>query len=269
MMSDGGLGYARSDEVDDRYMPVEAVGKGGIIELTDRTEVINTAIENAKTEERSWPSVQYLWDGHPILEWFADRAGIFFPENSAPLCKLSRLEEGEVAVLLHGAIPNELGAPVVDSWQVVRVKDGRVSGLETVGRFFDRTRFSGNTSNSGEPDAGFAKLALGSAVDAFQSYLVDVRKQREIEIESGLNVALDRLGAFEARFRTQLVLKFGELPEGEAVKSSSHSRSQRLRESRALEIDQLFEDCSSWYERTRKMVNDPNPYVEIKAVFVG
>ena len=35
MMSDGGLGYARrDDEVDDRYMPVEAVRPGGIIEMT-------------------------------------------------------------------------------------------------------------------------------------------------------------------------------------------------------------------------------------------
>jgi superfamily II DNA or RNA helicase len=270
MKSDGGLGYARSDEVDDRYMPVEAVGKGGLIELTDRTDVINTAIENAKTEERSWPSVQYLWDGHPILEWFADRAGIFFPENSAPLCKLQgRLKEGEVAVLLHGAIPNEIGAPIVDSWRVVYVTHGRVSKLETVGEFLNQTRLSDNTPNSGEPDAGLAATALNPAVDAFQSYLVGVRNKREVEIEAGLSVALDRLSAFEARFRKQLVLKFGEQSQSEAGKTSQQSRSQRLRDSRSLEIDQLFDDWSSWYERTRKMVNDPNPYVEIKAVFVG
>jgi superfamily II DNA or RNA helicase len=67
MMSDGGLGYARDDEVDDRYMPVESVGPGGLVELTDRADVINAAIDQAKTEERSWPTVQYLWDGHPIL----------------------------------------------------------------------------------------------------------------------------------------------------------------------------------------------------------
>ena len=270
MKSDGGLGYARSDEVDDRYMPVEAVGKGGLIELTDRTDVINTAIENAKTEERSWPLVQYLWDGHPILEWFADRAGIFFPENSAPLCKLQgRLKEGEVAVLLHGAIPNETGAPIVDSWRVVFVTHGRVSKLETVGEFLNQTRLSDNTPNSGELDAGLAVSALNPAVDEFQSYLVGVRNKREVEIEAGLSAALDRLSAFEARFRKQLVLKFGEQSQSEAGKTFQQSRSKRLRDSRSLEIDQLFDDWSSWYERTRKMVNDPNPYVEIKAVFVG
>ena len=270
MMSDGGLGYARSNEVDDRYMPVEAVGKGGLIELTDQTEVINTAIDNAKTEERSWPTVQYLWDGHPILDWFSDRAEIFFPENSAPICKFQgRIKEGEVAVLLHGAIPNEIGAPIVDSWRVVYVSEGRVSKQETVGEFLNQTKLSGNTPNNGEPDMRLAEFSLKPAVDAFQSFLVSVRNKREIEIEADLNVALERMSNFEARFRKELVLKFGEQPQSEAEKTSQQSRSQRLRDSRSLEIDQLFDDWSSWYERTRKMVDDPNPYVEIKAVFVG
>ncbi len=179
-------------------MPVEAVGKGSLIELTDRTDVINTAIDNAKTEERSWPSVQYLWDGHPILEWFSDHAGIFFPENSAPLCKLQgHLKKGEVVVLLHGAIPNEIGAPIVDSWRVVYANHGCVSKLETIGKFLNQTRLSDNTPNSGEPNASLAASALNPAVDAFQSYLVGVRNKREVEIEAGLSVALDRLSAFE------------------------------------------------------------------------
>ena len=61
-------------------MPEEAVGAGDQVELTDQAQVINRAIDHAKMQERSWPTVQYLWDGHPILEWFADRASTFFPE---------------------------------------------------------------------------------------------------------------------------------------------------------------------------------------------
>ncbi len=67
MMSDGGLGYGRSGEVDDRYMPVEAVGNGGWIEPTDRTDVINAAIDHAKAEARSWPTGLLL--GMDILSW--------------------------------------------------------------------------------------------------------------------------------------------------------------------------------------------------------
>jgi superfamily II DNA or RNA helicase len=270
MMSDGGLGYARSDEVDDRYMPVEAVGNGGFIELTDRTEVINTAIDYAKTEERSWPTVQYLWDGHPILEWFGDRAEIFFPEHSAPLCGLrGRLAVGEVAVLLHGAIPNALGAPIVDRWAVVSVKGGRATEITSVGDFVARAGLAGNTPNSGDPDLGLARSALALSVDAFQSHLVELRKNREQEIQGSLDKTMELLARFETRFQSQLSMKFENLPEDDANLSATQRRQKTRRDNRAAEIDQLFNDWSSWFERTRRMVNDPNPYVEIKAVFVG
>merc|ERR1711969_490316 len=109
-------------------MPEEAVGPGDRIELTDQAQVINQAIDQAKMQERSWPTVQYLWDGHPILEWFADRASTIFPEHAAPVAYLhGRLEPGEVAVILHGAVPNANGAPVVDRWAVVvRTLDGKL-----------------------------------------------------------------------------------------------------------------------------------------------
>ncbi|MEP4033063.1 SNF2-related protein [Roseibium polysiphoniae] len=270
MMSDGGLGYARTGEVDDRYMPVEAVGKGNLIELTDRNEVINTAIDHAKTEERSWPTVQYLWDGHPILEWFGERAETFFPEHSAALCPLpGRLAAGEVAVLLHGAIPNAHGAPIVDRWGVVTVTDGRVTAQETVADFIRRVDLSGNTPNNGEADVDLATRALAPAVDAFQSHLVDQRKTRAAEIEEDLRITLDRLAGFETRFQQQLRLKFADIPENTESLSGAQKRQQNRREARAAEIDQLFDDWTKWFESTKRMVEDPNPYVDIKAVFTG
>ena len=270
MTSDGGLGYSRTGEVDDRFMPVEAVGKGGIVELTDNTEVIDTAIEHAKTQERSWPDVQYLWDGHPMLNWFGDRAEIFFPERSAPVCRLvGRLDADEVAVVLHGAVPNALGAPIVDRWAVVTIRDGRDLKIESVGDFAARVKLAGNTPNSADPDTGLANAALGPAVDAFQSHLVEHRKTRDAEIESSLNATLDRLARFETRFRHQLSLKFADLPTDDGEMTAGQKRQRTRRDNRAAEIDELFDDWSEWYDRTRRTVADPNPFVEIKAVFVG
>ena len=187
MMSDGGFGYAHSDQVDDRYMPVEAIGNGGLVELTDQIEVIDAAIEQAKTQERSWPTVQYLWDGHPIFGWFGERAEIFFPERSAPLCSLrGRLNTGEVAVLLHGAIPNAVGAPVVDRWAVVTLKGGQVLKIETVGDFVARVGLAGKTPNNDAPDPALAGSVLGQAVNAFQSYLIEHRRMRAADIEESL-----------------------------------------------------------------------------------
>ena len=85
MRARDGFGYASEGAVDSRYMPEEAVGPGDKVELTDHAQVINRAIDAAKMQERSWPTVQYLWDGHPIIDWFSDRASTFFPEHSAPV----------------------------------------------------------------------------------------------------------------------------------------------------------------------------------------
>ncbi|MBR1331741.1 DEAD/DEAH box helicase [Bradyrhizobium ottawaense] len=270
MMSDGGLGYARTDEVDDCYMPVEAVGKGNIIELSDRADVINTAIAQAKTDERSWPRVQYLWDGHPILDWFGDRAAMFFPEMSAPLCNLhGRLAEGEVAVILHGAIPNELGAPVVDYWAAVTLQKGCVAGVEPIGEFVVRTGLSGSIANRGKPDEQVATEALAPAVDAFQSHLVGLRRQRQLDIDKSLDTTLDRLARLEARFRAQLELRLADTTDDSARLTIQQRRQKSRRQNRSAEIDAMFEDFVAWHKSRRRMADDPNPFVAIKAVFVG
>ena len=77
MRARDGFGYASEGAVDSRYMPEEAVGPGDKVELTDHAQVINRAIDAAKMQERSWPTVQYLWDGHPIIEWFSDVRALF------------------------------------------------------------------------------------------------------------------------------------------------------------------------------------------------
>ncbi len=168
MRARDGFGYANAGAVDSRYMPEEAVGPGDKIELTDQAQVINRAIDAAKMQERSWPTVQYLWDGHPILEWFSDRASTFFPEHSAPVASLhGRLQPGEVAVILHGAIPNSNGSPVVDRWAaVVSGPNGELS-IEDVTHFLRRTRLSEDTPNRSLDDMTSARETIPIAVDFF------------------------------------------------------------------------------------------------------
>ena len=270
MRARDGFGYASEGAVDGRFMPEEAVGPGGRIELTDQPGVINQAISDAKAQERAWPTVQYLWDGHPILEWFADRASTFFPEHTAPVASLpGRLPPEEVAVILHGAIPNANGAPVVDRWAVViRSPDGTVR-IEEVGTFLERTRLAEDTPSRPLEDISAASAAVPLAVDRFQTHLVELRKAREADIERNLDAVLDRLSALETRFRAQLTLNLGELPESVEGLSSAEKRRLTIRRKREQEIDKLFHDWTEWFERTRKMVADPNPHVDVKAVFVG
>jgi len=270
MRARDGLGYASEGAVDGRFMPEEAVGPGNRIELTDQPGVINQAISDAKVQERAWPTVQYLWDGHPILEWFADRASTFFPEHTAPVASLTgRLPPGEVAVILHGAIPNANGAPVVDRWAVViRSSDGTVR-IEEVGAFLELTRLAEDTPSRPLEDISAADAAIPIAVDRFQTHLIELRKAREADIERDLNAVLDRLSALEIRHRSQLTLNFGGLPDSFEGLSPAEKRRLTIRRKREQEIDKLFHDWTEWFERTRQMVANRNPHVDVKAVFVG
>jgi hypothetical protein len=270
MRARDGFGYATEGAVDSRYMPEEAVGPGDRIELTDRTQVITRAIDVAKMQERSWPTVQYLWDGHPILEWFRDRASTFFPEHSAPVVSLKgRMPPGEVAVMLHGAIPNANGAPVVDRWvMVVTDPDGGLR-LEEVDDFFARTHFAGDTPNRPIEDLTPAKSAIHDAVRHFQVHLVELRQTREKEVDQDLDVVLDRLASLEKRFKAQLALQLGDLPENEDALTTAQKRRLTKQRMEEQKVEDLFSDWSEWFERTRKMVADPNPHVDVKAVFLG
>jgi superfamily II DNA or RNA helicase len=270
MRARDGFGYASDGAVDSRFMPEEAVGPGGRIELTDQPGVINQAINDAKAQDRAWPNVQFLWDGHPILQWFADRSSTFFPEHAAPVAPLvGRLPPGEVAVILHGAIPNANGAPVVDRWAVViRTADGTVR-LEEVSTFLERTRLAGDTPSRPLEDLSAAQAAIPVAVDRFQTHLVDLRKAREVDIERDLDAVLDRLSDLETRFRAQLTLDLGDMPGSDEGLSPHEKRRLTIRRKREEGIEKLFQDWTDWFERTRKMVSDPNPHVDVKAVFVG
>lgn len=270
MRSRDAFGYAGEGAVDGRYMPEEAVGPGDKIELTDRPDTITRAIDAAKMQDRAWPTVQYLWDCHPILEWFGDRASTFFPEHGAPIAPLrGRLSNGEIACILHGSIPNTNGSPVVDRWAVVRCLEGGEIRLEEVSDFLTRTRLTEDTPSHPIEDLSHAKAAVPKAIDKFQSHIVAIRREKAKEIEDELNAVLDRLAQYESRFKKQLSLDFG-LPENQDVDASPAAQRKRdLQRQRELEIERMFEDWAEWFKRTRQMDDDPNPYVEVKAVFVG
>lgn len=269
MRARDGFGYASEGAVDSRFMPEEAVGAGDRIELTDQAQVINRAIDHAKMQERSWPTVQYLWDGHPILEWFADRASTFFPEHSAPVAPLSALSKGEVAVVMHGAIPNANGAPVVDRWAVViQGADGDVR-IEEVPDFIARVRLAQDTPGRPVEDLGPAQAAIKTSVDRFQTHLRGLGKERAALIQQDLDAVLTRLGELEGRFQAQLTLDLGEAVESTEGLSALEKRRLTIRRAKEKKIEDLFKDWTEWFERTRLMVDDPNPYVDVKAVFVG
>ena len=158
---------------------------------------------------------------------------------------------------------------MVDRWAaVIRSADGSVR-IEEVDTFIERARLAGDTPSRPLEDISAAQAAIPVVVDRFQTHLVGLRKAREADIERDLDQVLDRLSALEARFRDQLTLNLGDLPESDEGLSPGEKRRLTIRRKREQEIENLFNEWTDWFERTRKMVADPNPHVDVKAGFVG
>ena len=168
-------------------------------------------------------------------------------------------------MIVHGAIPNKKGAPVVDRWLAVSVKGDQIA-TEEVNDFISRVGLDADVPSKSAPDVGGYRGAVRTAVDHFQSQLVELRKQRAREISESLEMVLARLTSLEADYFAQLDLQFEE-KENETP-TRKKSREIKL-EKRKLAISELFEDWAHWFKETREMVDDPNPYVDVKAVFVG
>ena len=266
MRATDSLGYTRNKDVDERFMPVEALPRSEDIELTDDIYLINKAIARAKSEERAWPDIQFLWEGHTLLKWFAEQADTFFPDHSAPVASLAgKLHPNEVVVILHGAIPNAKGAPIIDRWLAISVNQGNIKA-EEVNDFINRVGLDRDIPSKPVKEPEQYRSSVRSAVDHFQTLLVSLRRERKIEIKQNLDDVLDRLSNLEEKHCSQLDLKF-EAIEGETL---ARKRSREVRkEKQKREISQLFDDWSQWFEETRSMVDDPNPYVDVRAVFVG
>lgn len=262
------FGYTDRGEVDDRYMPPEAVGPGGRIELTDQAGTVSEAIKQSRAEERAWPSLQYLWDAHPLVNWLGDRAEALFAHGEAPLCEVQQgLETGETGILVHGAIVDGLGHPAIDRWAVILFKHGQFSGIETdVSAFLNQIGFFGDTPNPARASPTTPSHLLETAVDRFQTELAKARRERQAELDQVATGVRARLAKFKDRFNSQLSLKFGDTAGSESG-SGADRRKLGRKAKQQQKIETMFQDWERWVTVSCKLADDPNPHVDIKAVF--
>lgn len=262
------FGFNRAGEVDDRYMPAEAVGPGQRIELTDRASNVTAAIAQARASDRPWPSLQYLWDVHPLVQWLGDRAESLFAHGEAPLCDVQQgLEAGETAVLVHGSIVDGSGRPSADLWGIVLIKDGALLRIDMdVAYFLTRVGFTGDTANPARDAPLPSTSLLEVAVEAFQSELARARRSKQSELNEVAKNIRSRLAGFKDRFDTQLAMQFGDNAD-----MAGASLPERARLSRKAQIQRkteaMFKASEKWIAETCTLSDDPNPHVDIKAVF--
>ncbi|MEO1149559.1 MAG: DEAD/DEAH box helicase [Pseudomonadota bacterium] len=262
------FGYSGKNSVDDRYMPAEALGSGERIELTDNEQAVAAAIGQARAAERAWPSLQYLWDVHPIVQWLGDRAESLFAHGEAPLCDVqSGLEQDEIAVLAHGSVVDKLGRPASDLWGVVILRRGQVIHIEKdVAGFLERIGFRADTPNPARDLKPPSSTILELAVEAFQTELTKARSSKQAELDAVADQIQTRLDGFKDRFDTQLYLRFGDSMNGANVSLPERAK---LGRKAALErkTEAMFNKWQEWIATSCSLADDPNPHVDIKAVF--
>jgi len=262
------FGYTDRGTVDDRYMPPEAVGPGDRIELTDQAGIVTAAINQSRAEDRAWPRLQYLWDAHPLVNWLGDRAEALFAHGTAPLCDVQQgLGEGEIAILVHGAIVDGLGHPAIDRWAAIVFNDGKVSRIEAdVSAFLTGIGFSGDTPNPARSTSLPSSHLLEIAVDRFQSELVKARRAKQADLDEVAKGIRARLAEFKTRFDTQLSLKFGDTADSREQTGPDRFRMGR-KAKQQKKIETMFQDWEKWITVSCTLAEEPNPHVDIKAVF--
>jgi ERCC4-related helicase len=254
------FGFSKDNDVDDRYMPADALRDGQKIELTDQASHVTTAIEQARASDHAWPQIQYLWDVHPIVQWLGDRAASLFGHGEAPLCDvMTGLDTGQSAVLVYGSVPDRLGRPVTDLWAVIILRDGRVESIETdIMAFLTRIGFTGQSPNPAHTVALSSTHFLEVAVEAFQDEMIKVRREKQLELDHVAGDIRNRLEGFKSRFEQQLSLDFA---------NASETKQQTRKANRQQKTERLFQDAEAWIATSCTLIEDANPHVDIKAVF--
>lgn len=273
MKTSSDFGYARKDEVDERYMPPEAVHKGQI-ELSDDRKAIDTAITQARFVDAPWPQTQYLWDVHPIVGWLTDHAKARFGRRKVPVCRIAGIPEGQVSILMQGSVTDRAGRVVSALWRVIHLAPDsgfvlgddsgwRIDGVEDAAAFFDRIGMKGTTVNAGDADTVRPITAIPRAVRHFQEIVHD-RAESIAKERAAYRVDEEaRLQRHRSRFENAAQQRFDQLM------TDRQREAERLRREDEKEISRLFSDWQSWIDNHCEIVREQAPHVDVVAVFEG
>jgi superfamily II DNA or RNA helicase len=241
-------------------LPLEVRNSDHRYSLCARKERIAEAIElarQARVEDESWPTLHYLWQQHPIMDWLSDRVLTHFGRHRAPVIESPQLADGEQAFILMGLIPNRKGQPLLIEWQVALFRDGQWS-LQPFTDFLKRTNLRANALAN--RDLGIETDALQgnlrAAVVEMRRYMITRQEEFAARMKERLSGTLAELKRLQDRQLEQLELRFAENQQAEQFKRS------RL-EQRTQHIRKMFDEYRLWVEDT--MTTEPQPFIQVLA----
>ena len=246
-----------------RYYPAEIKPADNVLHLSADKNVIDAEIRRARKEETAWPTIQYLWELHPLMEWLGNKTAAVFGRMQAPVMVLPEtLPTGEVIFVVSGIIPNRKSHPLLHYWTGVSFINGQYRQIESFESVAGRT----GLGRKQFPNAGMDNVPehidklLPEAVHHMTQWMREKRRIFEDHINEKLNRKLEDLERLRDNKFRQLDLHFAQ---AETISGIVLSRKEQKRR----EIERVFDEYMDWIQDT--MTADENPYIQIIAVLTG
>ena len=248
------------------YLPKEVLPEDRYFHLTDDSGRVQKAIRDAALNPNStWPTIQLLWELHPVVQWTEDWAIGAFGRHSAPILHLpDRFEENEVWVLLQAGYPNRRGYTPVHDWIAVRVSpEGQVE-VKSRSDLMRKVGFERGLINIGqEVDAAAMQACLSACVQAAIDRIVEKRKHYEAERRPKLEKRIKELDALRHKHLSRID---GQMASAESS-AAMPARAQRKALDKREFIESCFEEANHYVQEAFELGSVP--FVQVAAVFCG
>jgi superfamily II DNA or RNA helicase len=216
-----------------------------------------------------WPVIQYLWPMHPLTQWLDFKMLSLYGRQKAPVIRVNRgISSEETLVLIAALIPNRRGQPVLNEWFAVRVAfNGAVLGSLPLKEVIEATGLGrADIPNSGVAhDAERLKSLLAPALEFAKQRMTAKHKTFSAEMKERAARELERLANLKAAHQRQLRLAYERSNEEQIPTGFARARELK-RETKALEIEQLFEGYQKWVRQTLEL--DERAHLTVAAVLV-
>ncbi|POZ50727.1 DEAD/DEAH box helicase [Methylovulum psychrotolerans] len=252
----------KSLELRFKHLSKEIWPSNGHFILSAEKSAIETAINESRQSEQSWPVVHYLWEQHPVFQWLNNKVAGGFKRQQAPVIVAgAKLAKGEVIYITYSLIANQKGQPLIQRWLGIGFINGQFNGIDALEEVLKRIGLSQGLPNSGEASSVFNQLAaqLPEVVKQTKQQMTLYRKAFEQENRPKLDAQLEKLKILENKHVEQLDLSVQTSEQLAAIKD------KRYQEEKAA-IRSRFEEYRQWIQET--MNTEDHPYIQIVAAIV-
>lgn len=237
-----------------KRLPKEIFDHGEQCILTSNRDAVMKEIAACRKEVGRWPTVQLLWELHPVMRWLHDKVVGAFGRNEAPVITLPTLKPEQTVILCTGIIPNRKGHPLIQRWMGVAFEREAYTETMPLEQVLERTEFDKRRwPNPGEArEVSGIQALIPDAVDKAREAMSAAKQEIDERHAPELEKQLERLKAFKEERDRQL--EMSSMLEG-------------VRKSEKRKVKDLHAQYSAWIRDT--LETEDNASIVVTAIFVG